>query len=243
MDNKWLYTTPIAHRGLHTNNVPENSLIAFKAALEEGYAIELDVQLSKDDQIVVFHDYSLKRMCNLDKKVNELDYKELKKLKLNQTNERIPLLKDVLKLVDGKIPLLIEIKNEKRVGKLEDNVCDLLKDYNGEFAIEAFNPFVLIYIKKTNPQIIRGQLSSSFKNEKMSFIKKLILRNCLLNFLSKPNFIAYNIHDLPNTIASIHKKKIPIIAWTIKSNKDIKNKKKYYDNIIFEKIKPKSQKL
>ena len=143
----WLVETPIAHRGLHDKNIPENSLSAFSKAVEKGYAIELDVQLIADGTVVVFHDKSLSRMTGNDGYLKFLNKDDLKILKLKNSKEHIPTLQEVLDLVNGKTPILIEIKNEAKVGKLEQSLIDILKNYNGEYAVESFNPFSLQYVK------------------------------------------------------------------------------------------------
>ncbi|HIT62490.1 MAG TPA: glycerophosphodiester phosphodiesterase, partial [Candidatus Caccovivens faecavium] len=139
----WLVETPIAHRGLHDKVSPENSLSAFEKAVENGYAIELDVQLLADDTVVVFHDESLSRMTGNDGYIKFLNKEDLKVLKLGNSKEHIPTFEEVLKLVNGRTPLLIEIKNQFKVGKLEQKVIALLKDYKGEYAVQSFNPFSL----------------------------------------------------------------------------------------------------
>ena len=141
----WLVETPIAHRGYWGKNAPENSLSAFSKAIEKGYAIELDVQLLADNTVVVFHDESLARMTGNDGYLKYLNKEDLKALTLKGSKEKIPTLKEVLALVDGKVPLLIEIKNKHKVGNLEQAVLEELKSYNGEFAVQSFNPYSLSY--------------------------------------------------------------------------------------------------
>ena len=150
VDVNFLRKKLIAHRGLFdkNNNIPENSIIAFEQAIKYGYSIELDVHLLNDGKIVVFHDDNLKRMTGIDKKVKDCNYDEIKKLKLDNTDCEIPLFEDVLKLVDKKVPILIEIKNDRKTGETERELIKLLKNYKGEYAIQSFNPFSLIWFKK-----------------------------------------------------------------------------------------------
>ena len=234
----WLVEIPIAHRGLHDKNIPENSLSAFSKAIEKGYAIELDVQLISDGTVVVFHDKSLSRLIGNDGYVKFLNKEDLKILKFKNSKEHIPTLKEVLELVDGKTPLLIEIKNEAKVGKLEQSVIDLLKNYKGDFAVQSFNPFSLQYFKNHAPVILRGQLSGSFKGEKLSFIKKFLLKRMALNKnVSEPNFISYESTTLPNRFVKKYKN-IPLLAWTVRSKEEYMKVIKYCDNIIFENFIP-----
>ncbi len=234
----WLVEKYIAHRGLHNNNLAENSISAFKNAIENNYAIELDVQQLSDGTLVVFHDESLSRMTGKDGYVQNLTKKDLKNYTLLNTLDTIPTLDEVLKLVNGQVPLLIEIKNLKRVGSLEQKLLETLKKYNGDYAIQSFNPYVLVWFKENAPEIIRGQLASKFKNQKLSFIKKYALKNFKLNKISEPHFISYNALDLP----SIHLRKykhLPLLAWTVRSQNEYLNVVKYCDNIIFEDFDPK----
>lgn len=233
----WLKQVPIAHRGLHTDDadVPENSIHAFRRAIDKGYGIEIDVQLSADGRVIVFHDYNLKRMIGLDMNTADLTWDQLEGLRLLDGDQGIPLLKDLLSLIDGKVPLLIEVKNEGAVGPLEQALIDDLQDYTGDFAIQAFNPFVLAYIKKHAPQYIRGQLSSDFKNEDLAWWKKFVLRYLLLNKISEPSFVAYETGTLPGWLAKRLKQKgLYLLTWTVKDMESYKRDIQIFDNVIFE---------
>lgn len=240
-ETEWLATMPIAHRGFHTDDsiIPENSMAAFEKALELGYAIELDVLLTADGEVVVFHDYDLLRMTGVDALVSEMNWDEIKHLTLLDSEETIPLLSDVLELVDGKVPLLIEIKNEDSVGELEDALLELVEHYDGLFAIQAFNPFVLEYIKNQAPHIIRGQLASNFKEEDLAFYEKFLLRYLLLNFKSEPHFVGYRQDDIPQWLANrMQAKNVYLLAWTVVTEEDAERAMEMYDNIIFELFYP-----
>lgn len=235
----WLVETPIAHRGFHDKNNPENSLAAFARAIEKGYAIELDVQLLADETVVVFHDDSLARMTGNDGYIKYLNKEDLKALSLKGTKETIPTLEEVLKFVDGRVPLLIEIKNKYKVGKLEQKAIDLLKNYKGKYAVQSFNPFSLGYFRQHAPQILRGQLAGYLKNEKsLSWISKFLLKRMRFNKkVSQPDFIAYEAAALPNRFVRKYKN-LPLLAWAIKSKEEYLKIVKYCDNIIFEKFDP-----
>lgn len=226
----------IAHRGFHDKENPENTIGAFNRAIEHGYAIELDVQLLKDGTVVVIHDNKLSRLCGVDKYISSCTLEDLKDLYILDTKYQIPTLKEVLEFVNGKTPLLIEIKNTLKVGELESKTYELLKDYNGEYAIQSFNPFSLEWFKKNAPNILRGQLSSFFKGEDLSFIKKAILKKLRLNKISNPNFISYNAENLPNRYCN--KCKLPVLAWTVRSQEEYLKVIKFVDNIIFENFEP-----
>ena len=235
----WLVETPIAHRGLHDKTFPENSLSAFGRAIEKGYAIELDVQLLSDDTIVVFHDSSLSRMTGNDGYIKFLRKDDLKMIKLKDSKEKIPTLEETLKFVDGRTPILIEIKNNvTKIGKLEQGVIDLLKNYKGEVAVQSFNPFSLQYFKNHAPNLLRGQLSGSFKGEKLAWIKKLLLKRMAFNkSTSCPNFISYEASTLPNRFVRKYKN-LPLLAWTVRSKEEYLKIIKHCDNIIFENFIP-----
>lgn len=227
----------IAHRGYHdiSKNIPENSIASYKRAIEFGYAIEIDLHLLKDGNIVSMHDDYLERMTGNSKKLVDCTYDEIKDLKLLGTEEHIPLLKEILDLVNGRVPLLIEYKYDNKPGLLEEKSMILLKDYKGKYAVQSFNPKSVKWFKDNYKDIPRGQLASSFANEKMCFIKKLILKNVLLFSYNKPDFVSYAIKDLPNSrIEKLRKKGICIFGWTIRDKKAFDFAKKYCDSSVCE---------
>lgn len=233
LKNIFLTKTLIAHRGYHNikSGIPENSMLAFKRAVRYRYIIELDVHILKDGNIVVFHDYNLKRVCKKDKIIENCTYKDIKDLTLFETKERIPLLKDVLKFVNGKVPILIEIKSLAKTNILEEKLATLLDKYDGLFAIQSFNIFSIYWFKKNRPKFIRGLLLSSIMEN--SF-RKVISKTLILDIFLKTNFLAYDIKALPSKYASIIRSKKPIIGWVIKNKKEYLFAKKYCDAFICE---------
>ena len=235
----WLVETPIAHRGYHTKTAPENSISAFKNAVAKGYAIELDVHLISDGTVVVFHDESLSRMTGNDGYLKFLTKEDLPMLSLNGTKETIPTLQEVLNVVNGETPIIIEIKNTGKVGELEQKVIDILKKYKGEIAVASFNPYVLGYFHQHAPEILRGQLSGSFKDTKLSFMTKFILKRMIpIKKISYADFIMYEASTLPNRFVRKYKK-LPLLAWTVESQEEYMRVVKYCDNVIFEGFDPK----
>lgn len=234
----WLVEKYVAHRGLHDGESPENSLSAFEKAIEKGYVIELDVQQIADGTVVVFHDTSLSRMTGQDGYLKNLITEDLSACYLEGTKETIPTLKQALDLINGRTPIIIEVKNTLKVGSLESATLEILKNYKGQFAIMSFNPYVLSWFKENAPEILRGQLSAFFKKDKLSLVKKVVLKKMLLNKVAQPNFIAYEAEHLPNRYVRKFNN-LPLLAWTVRSQEEYMRVVKYCDNIIFENFEPK----
>lgn len=232
----WLFSRPIAHRGLHGIDAPENSLAAFCKAIEAGFPIEIDVRPIDDGTVVVFHDDKLTRMTDLDGYVCNMTKSDLEKVRLRNSDERIPTFKEVLEFVDGRTPLLIEIKNDSTVGQLERDTLELLSSYKGEYAVQSFNPYSMEFFKKNAPQIPRGQLSCFFDKKDLGFFKRFVLKRLKMNKVSSPDFISYNHANLPNKYVT--KTKLPTLAWTVRSNAEMEKCLPYCDNIIFENFIP-----
>lgn len=234
----WLVEKYVAHRGLHDEESPENSLSAFEKAIEKGYVIELDVQQIADGTIVVFHDTSLSRMTGQDGYLKNLITEDLSACYLEGTKETIPTFQQALDLINGRTPIIIEVKNTLKVGSLESSTLEILKNYKGQFAIMSFNPYVLSWFKENAPEILRGQLSAFFKKDKLSLVKKVVLKKMLLNKVAQPNFIAYEAEHLPNRYVRKFNN-LPLLAWTVRSQEEYMRVVKYCDNIIFENFEPK----
>ena len=234
-DLEFLSRSLIAHRGYYNNKkgIPENSVIAFKKAIDSNYLIELDVRLTKDKKLVVFHDDNLKRVCGVNKRVKDLTYKELLKYNLFDTTQKVPLFSEVIKLVNGRVPILIETKFHNRYGVLEKILINELSNYKGLYAIQSFYPLSLLWFKTNTKHIPIGLLSSNFKNNSNS-LKKLIGKTLILDLFFKTDFISYDVKGLPNNYLSLKKDKKKIVIWTIKNKKDYDLAKKYTDALICE---------
>ena len=197
------FCRPYAHRGLWGGEIPENSLTAFRRAAEEGFGIELDVQLSADGEVMVFHDYTLDRVCGVRGKVAEHTAEELTHIPLNGVeNECIPTFKQVLETVGGRVPLLIELKGESGNTALVPKVLEILKSYGGEWCMESFNPLLLRAVKKQAPRAVIGLLSTDLIKEKRKGNKVLnfALSALWLTFLCRPAFHAWDGHH-PDRLA------------------------------------------
>lgn len=228
-----------AHRGLHDKVVPENSLTAFRLAREGGFGVELDVQMTKDGKLVVFHDGNLKRMCGMDANLRDFTYEELTKFRLKDTEEQIPLFEEVLKTLE-KTDLICEIKPDNGMKNYElcKKVYDMLMTYEGRFVVESFSPYLMGWFKDNHPEIIRGQLSENFIKSTGFSVVNFCLTNLWVNLVSRPDFVAYNhLHKS----FGWHFVRIffsPMwVAWTAKGEDEIESAKKIYDAVIFEKEK------
>lgn len=236
-DLKFLKETIIAHRGVHNEkDIIENSLEAFKEAVNKNYIIELDVHFLKDGEVVVFHDDNIERMTGINKNLKDCTYDEIRNIKLLNKNTYIPKFSDVLKLVDGKVPTLIELKNDNKVGLLESSLVQILKKYNGKYAVQSFNPLSIMWFKNNYPNIIRGQLVCKFKNKKMDNIKKFILKTMFFNIITNPDFISHSVDDLSYKEVNKIKKNKFILGWTVRNKERYDELIKYYDNLICEKF-------
>lgn len=226
MNNNFLINKLIAHRGIFDNKiVPENSIEAFKKAIRKDYIIELDVHLTKDKKIVVFHDDLLDRMTNKKGKIKDYKLDELKDIKLLNTNYSIPTLSEVLKLVKGKVPLLIEMKYDNKSFELPRLLLKELSDYNGEVAIQSFDPFLVSYFRFHKNNYLRGLLINRKIASHILFLKFSIL-------ISKPSFLSVQKSLYNNKEINKYKNKKNIISWTMKSKEDIDKYKDKYDNLI-----------
>ena len=217
----WYY----AHRGLHGSGVPENSMVAFRAAKEAGYGIELDIHLLKDGNLAVIHDHSLKRTAGVDVSIEDLVTEELEKYTLEGTDERIPLFSQVLELYRGEAPLIVELKaTSKNHGALCEAACNMLEGYNGPYCLESFDPRCVAWLKKHRSHLIRGQLTENFfkSNSKLPGIVKFVMKYNLLHIATRPDFIAYRFADRKNISNFLCRKlwKVQGVTWTLCCKED-----------------------
>ena len=233
-----------AHRGLHgklpgyEDAFPENSLAAFARAVEKGFGIELDVRQTADGEIVVFHDDTLDRVAGVEGKVRDMTLSELKEFTLLETEEKIPLFTEVLELVAGKVPLLVEIKDDGFGASTVRKTMKILEGYSGEYITESFNPLLLGEVKKCAPSVMRGFLCDKLTAKpQYRALKYRIVQRHLLNFIARPHFIA---------CARESSKMFPIgiirtlfrpafIAWTIRSAEEERDARaRGFNGVIFE---------
>ena len=238
---------PIAHRGLHNadKDIVENSHGSVKAAIELGYAIEIDVQLTKDNQAIVFHDEKLDRL--IDKTGNVVDFTlpELLKMTYEMGGENISSFAQLLELVAGQVPLIVEVKSlSNNIGPLEAHIANLMRDYQGDICIMSFNPFTVKEFRRIAPHIIRG-IVAEYNMKPIEWpgtngLTCFIFKNLLHWPLTRPHFVSYHVHDLPKLSVRVAKWcGKPIVTWTVKSEKDAMHTYKYADQITFEGYLPK----
>ena len=235
----WISNSPIAHRGLFDENIPENSIASFKNAVKNKIAIELDVTNLADGTAVVFHDKKLARMTGQNGFISNCTKEDLDKLTLLGTKEKIPTLKTALDVINGKVPVLIEIKNYGKVGQLEKEVWKVLQTYDGEYAISSFNPYTLEWFKNNAPKIKRGQVASFFKNKEITGIRRFYLKRMSFNKkISEPHFIIYQAEDMPNKFVKKYYGVIPVLTCVLKSQEDEERLNDYIDNFLFDSYLP-----
>ena len=227
-----------AHRGLHTEDkdVPENSMPAFTAAVDAGYGIELDIQLSKDGEVVVFHDDDLQRVCGVPGRVDAHSYEELRGFALLGTKQHMPLLSDVLDLVDEQVPLLIELKTGPHNKQLCENAWRVLRTYDGDFCVQSFDPRIVRWFRTHAPGILRGQLAAPGKDLASGAVGYAV-STLLCNFLGRPQFISYKVGPRPFT-ARFAERFAMRFAWTVRPGDDVKAIQAQNDAVIFEFFRP-----
>lgn len=189
-----------AHRGLYSKDqsIPENSLGAFRRSIEEGFGIELDVQLSQDGKVYVFHDDELMRMCGTEGNLEEKTSEELSHLSLKNSDEKIPLLSEVLTLTDGKVPLLVELKSTRRKAESVKAVIEIMKTYEGHFAYCSFDPLMLSLLKKYDKDRLRGlNMEYALNKKQFGWMTRLILQFALLSPLNRPDYLSVDHTSIP----------------------------------------------
>lgn len=218
-----------AHRGLYNNtNVIENTIASFKQAIKHKLNIEFDVQLTKDNQVICFHDNDLKRLTTSKAQVEDLTYEEIHKLKLNNTNQSIPLLQDVLNIVNGKVIINIEIKSNKNINLLVKKVIKLLDNYHGPFCIQSFDPRIIFLLRLYRPNFLRGLLIN-YPDKQKKHLMSLMISPLLLN----PHFISCHKKLLIES-NYFKNKKIPKLIWTIQNKTEWQTYKNIADGYIIE---------
>jgi len=238
-----LFREHYAHRGLHSadQSVPENSLIAFRKAVEAGYGIELDVTITADDKIAVFHDDKLTRACGVEKDIRECTWAELQACRLFGTEHRIPLLSEALQLVNGRVPLIVELKSTRRYRALCERTAKLLDEYPGLCCIESFDPRIVRWFYVHRPDMVRGQLAAGMRSyDSTPWYQSLPMSAVLTNVLTRPHFVAYRHQDVRGKLGIRLFRLLGgrLAAWTVQSPGDERRCRRLFGTVIFEYYKP-----
>jgi glycerophosphoryl diester phosphodiesterase len=225
-------TVPFAHRGLHGPGVPENSRAAFRAAIERGHGIELDVQASAEGEAMVFHDYDLGRLTEVSGALAARLRPDLQKVRLKENGEILPTLAEILALIRGKVPLLIEVKARARadVEPLCFSVARSLEGYRGPVGVMSFNPRVGYWFDRHAPSVVRGLVvTEEGKGWRGPIERRLAL------LWARPEFLAYDVRDLPSRFAAIQRARgLPVFTWTCRTPANRASAAAYADQPIYE---------
>ncbi len=252
-DLESLFRNAFAHRGLHRRDgsVPENSLSAFAAARDAGYGIELDLNITRDGRVVVFHDKDLDRACGVPGRIEEKTWEELQTLRLFDSDQGIPLLEDVLREIDGSVPLIVELKDTARHRELSEAAATLLDRYNGPYCIESFHPAIVRWFRRHRPSVIRGQLSAGPREfSDQSPPVRLLLSSLFTNGATRPHFVACRHQDAATSRPGAPGPRLrwrlrlfrrlggSLVAWTVDDEVTRQWCEELFDTIIFEFIEP-----
>lgn len=236
-------TIPIAHRGLHGAGVPENSLAAAQAAIDAGYGIEMDIQPSADGIPMVFHDYDLERLIGDEAFIADIDAEDLAAMRLMDGEEAIPTLAQTLRLVEGRVPLLIEIKDQDgrlgdQIGDLHVHVADQLKGYEGPVAVMSFNPHIVKAFHAEAPDIPVGLTTCGFPAKHWPALdSETRMRMAAIDDFPDvgASFISHDRNDLNNPrVDALKAQGVPILCWTVRSPEEEEDARRVADNITFE---------
>jgi glycerophosphoryl diester phosphodiesterase len=234
--SSWYAKRPIAHRGLHDSTILENSYEAFENALVADFPIECDVHLTRDNELVIHHDSDTSRLASTDKVIEKSTYRELKALNLKGSDYPIMHLKELLEQCKSKVPLLIELKATQQVRRMAQAIEKTVGSYEGEYALQSFDPFILAGLRLSMPGITLGLLSGTFDDYPLPKYQRTILKDLLLVPIIKPDFIAVEwVRGDERKLLEL-RKTYPLIAWTVDENSDLAFCRKYFDNIIFENL-------
>ena len=245
-DTDWLIR-PIAHRGLHDTDqgIVENTPAAIQAALDAGYAIEVDVQEAGDGEPMVFHDPVLDRLTQATGLVAYHTAKELKRIAFKGVPDHMQCLGELLEHISGRVPLIIEIKSDWQTrGPFEARIASILKQYRGHAAVMSFDPNAIAAMAHHAPDVTRGLVAGPFRNPEywghLSAMRRFVMRHLLPAVIARPHFIAYDLDGLPACAPYIWKQvlKRPLLTWTVRSEENRKCAEKWADAMIFEGFRP-----
>jgi glycerophosphoryl diester phosphodiesterase len=236
----WIVTQPIAHRGLHSPQEPENSLGAFRAAIAANFAIELDVHRTKDNKLVIIHDANTHRATGVDHLVTDKAHVDLRELKLFGSNYGILILTEVLAEIKGQVPLLVEVKTGSTGDQIGPLIVRAFEGYGGQYAVMSFDPRILLWFKKYAPSVPRGLLSGTMRypGYDLNPIIRLLLQSMISVAVCKPQFIAYDVDAADSKALRFWRRttKLPLLLWPVLTPAHHEIAKKMHANVIFEKF-------
>jgi glycerophosphoryl diester phosphodiesterase len=236
----WLTSQPIAHRGLHDASAPENSLPAFAAAIAAGYPIELDVHVLPDGEVIVFHDADLQRMAGVPRTLAQEDRNSIRAHRLLGGSCGIPTLREALALVQGRVPLLIEIKAKEHGAADARAVFERLVGYPGPFAVQSFDPWTMAWFHEHAPHIPRGQLAGPLRDDPVGKLERFASRRLLTLALSRPHFVNYDLRALPDAwldwVARLSG--LAVLCWTVRDESDLRKARALGRNFVFDDVRP-----
>ena len=227
----WGKEKPVAHRGLFDNSagIPENSLKAFEVAASAGYPIETDIRILSCGTLVLFHDEELTRMTTAPGSIHDAEYKNIAGLKLLNSEEGIPTFADMLSVVDGRVPIMIELKNERKMAGLGEAIVEALREYVGEFSVHSFDPDDVAWFTDNEPSITRGMVYEYFTEEEFVYAERV----------AKPHFMVFYTGNLPpDKVERCRDSGRPVLAYTSRSAKEHVEMLKVCDNVVFEGYRP-----
>lgn len=241
----WLVERPVAHRGLHGNGLIENTLGAARAATEAGYAIEVDIQSTVDNEVVVFHDDTLDRLTDATGPLAARTLAELKQIAIRNSNERIPTLQELLDTVGGRTPLVVELKSSwDGDDRLAARTAEILRNYNGPVAGMSFDPSVVMALRRHAPDLTRGIVAERYYDDPewspLGAARKFQFGNLLHIPRTRPHFVAYYIRDLP-ALAPLVARSIlgmKLLTWTVRTEAERDKARRWTDQMIFEGFRP-----
>lgn len=232
----WLTELPVAHRGLHGADIPENSLESFKAASDKNVAIELDLQLTVDGEMIAFHDTNLERMTGKRAAVANRTYQSIRRHPL-ANGERIPCLTHVLEAVKSSVPLLIELKPGRHHRLRAERTAEVLAGYRGAVAVQSFDPRIVTWFQK-NTSLPAGQIMGRYKDPDLDKSLRRRLERMWLEEVKAPDFIAFDLKKLTPEISDSIRGRMPLLTWTVKDERKLKQAEVLADNFIFENVFP-----
>ncbi len=236
---RWLLETPIAHRGLHGPGAPELSRASLLRAVEAGCAAEIDVRLCRDG-VVVVHDEDTERVTGTRHVIADCTLAQLQALAVLDSTEPLPSLDEVLALVAGRVPLLIEVKHRIPADRIGPAVLASLEGYAGEWAVQSFDPRIVRWFSRHAPRVVRGQISGDLSQEGLGRFHRFVLETMLWNAVSRPHFLVWDVDGLPNRLVSLWRVLLgcPVLAWTVQTEQQLAHARSVGAGVIFEHVDP-----